>query len=114
MKQITFTTEGWRTLDDHTLLSESALDRLVEQLPGKPVFLNFDYSRVIGTVHQIFGENGGQGTLNMPDEEIEKLDWDKLQRKLGYAGTILREHVTETGERIIDEFETYGVSLLPK
>lgn len=114
MKQITFSTEGWRTLDDHTVLTDEAMDSLVKQLPGKPVFMNFDHSKVIGTVAQIFGEDEGHATLNMSEEEIEKLDWDKLQPKMGYTGVILKDHVTETGERVIDEFETYGVSLLPK
>jgi hypothetical protein len=117
MKKVTFTMEGWKTLDENGgHLTDAAMARLVEYLPGLPVFDNFDYSRVVGTVHFAEGDKAG---LALIDEFTSKIKEGELrdsnyQVKLGYCGRVLVEHTDAEGNNFIDLFEPFGVSIILK
>jgi hypothetical protein len=107
-----YTMKEWRTIDEFGgKLTDAAMDRLVEKLPGLPIFLNFDYSKLIGRVH--FAE-GNQAGLDLDDAHTDLHGRDIFEAKLGYCGRVMVQHTGEDGQVWIDHFEPYAVCLIPK
>lgn len=103
--------------------SDSCMEQLAEQLPGKPVFLNFNYDHAIGQVSEAsLRENGVSVTLDLEGqggEEVIQLTTDKILRNLNpeiYLAPIfvIEEKIVSNDLVQITKFRVIGASVAYK
>jgi hypothetical protein len=110
VKQIEFDMYDWRHLDEYTTLTDECLEDLVKQLPGLPVLMNYDWTRVVGKVVSV---NDGLVKVSITDKKVQGIDFESGHLGLGYAGIVDFDFWEEDTFRYIGKYSARAVAITP-